>query len=162
MAMILEEYMHKAESHAICQEYLDRWHDCGTKRDVFAMGCEIEGAKFLVKSISEGWGPSPHEIAESFPRMINGACINTYADDSGKSYTGSVWCNYDGDFTITTTVVSLINCHGYIKLSKNLICYIYVDCHSDVTIEAIEGSRAIISNYGGKVRYKGNIKYSDK
>lgn len=162
MAMILEEYMHKAESHAICQEYLDRWHDCGTKRDVFAMGCEIEGAKFLVKSISEGWGPSPREIAESFPRMINGLCINTAIADDGKSYTGSVWCNYTGDFIITTTVVSLLNCHGYVKLAKNSLSYIYVDCNSDVVIDATDGLAAIIYNYGGKVKHKGNVKYSNK
>lgn len=148
----LYQFRDVAREHEVCEKYGERWDNCVTKKDFFDLACEVQGAQFLVKAISEGWGISPSAIVEDFPRMINGGYIAEVATPSGKSYDSQILCRYEGGrYKCATTVCAIIDTRATIEIAENCVCELFVDATSDIRIVCPVSSKVRVETYSRNV-----------
>lgn len=148
----LYQFRDIAREHEVCEKYGERWDNCVTKKDFFDLACEVQGAEFLVKAISEGWGISPGAIVEDFPRMINGGYIAEIGTPDGKSYDSQILCRYEGKpYKCATTVCAVIDTRATIEIAENCVCMLFVDATSDIRIVCPESSKVRVETYSRNV-----------
>lgn len=143
----LEQFRENSNSHDICDIYSERWDLCGTKEDLFSLACEVQGAAYLVKSVSEGWGISPEAICSSFPEFINGRYIANITNSKGRKYDSQMLCMANGEFVCNTSVCSVIGSDVTLRIAPNTISFIFVERRSRVSIICPESSRALVETY---------------
>lgn len=143
----LEEFRENSKFHDICDIYSERWDLCGTKEDLFCLACEVQGALYLAKSVSEGWGISPEAICGSFPEFINGKYIAHLTNSKGGEYDGQMFCMAKGRVECGTTVCVVIGSDVEIGIDKNSVVYVFMDRRSRVRISCPESSRVIVETY---------------
>lgn len=148
----LYQFRDIAREHEVCEKYGERWDNCVTKKDFFDLACEVQGAQFLVKAISEGWGISPSAITEDFPRMINGGYVAEIATSDGKTYDSQVVCQYaGGSYKCATTVCVVIDTRATIEIAENCVCMLFVDATSDIRIVCPASSKVRVESYSRNI-----------
>lgn len=143
----LEQFRENSNLHDICDIYSERWDLCGSKADLFSLACEVQGASYLVKSVSEGWGISPESICESFPDFINGRFVAHVTNSKGRKYDSQMLCMAEGFFDCGTTVCSVIASDVTLRIAPNTISFVFIERRSRVRIICPESSRALVETY---------------
>lgn len=137
---------------SVCKEYADRIRDAKSKKDFFYFACEVEGAKFLTKQLWLRKDLSLETIAKEFKNFINGKCKPELKGIDGSStYTSSLYCLYNEDLVLDTTVTVLFGYCGKITVRENSTVIIVADNNTEFCIDCdtSKGSKAIM--YGGMI-----------
>lgn len=148
----IEEIKAACEAHGICADYLDRWSGCRSKREVFDLGCTIEGLEYLAKGIRDGWGFSVAEIKSIFAKYTDGRYTSIRHPGTDREYDSEIWCGYDGDITVGTTCMGIFGCTGNVYVKPFHACHVFLDPSSDVEIYCPSTSRAVIRSSGRAVK----------
>lgn len=135
------DFKANAQREGICDEYVEIWRNCGSKKQIMDMALGVKAVDYLCDAIAKGWGISPHEINKKFAPFINGK----YILDNGK-YTSAMYCRYMGAIICRTTLLTLIDCTIDILVPKNHICEIYATGKCNIKIKG--DGRAIVVTYG--------------
>lgn len=140
------------EEGSVCKEYADRIRDAKSKKDFFDFACEVEGAKFLTKQLWLRKDLSLETIAKEFKNFINGKCKPELKGIGGSStYTSSLYCLYNEDLVLDTTVTVLFGYCGKITVRENSTVIIIADNTTEFCLDCdtSKGSKAIM--YGGMI-----------
>lgn len=140
------------EEGSACREYADRIKEAKSKKDFFDFACEVDGAKFLTK---QSWlrKDLPLEaIAKDFKNFINGRYKPELKGKMGDgTYTSSLYCLYNEDLVLDTTVTVLLGYCGKITVRENSRVIIIADNTTEFCLDCdtSKGSRAMM--YGGTI-----------
>lgn len=140
------------EEGSVCKEYADRIRDAKSKKDFFDFACEVEGAKFLTKQLWLRKDLSLETIAKEFKNFINGKCnLELKGIDGSSTYTSSLYCLYNEDLVLDTTVTVLLGYCGKITVRENSTVIIIADNTTEFCLDCdtSKGSKAIM--YGGMI-----------
>lgn len=140
------------EEGSVCKEYADRIRDAKSKKDFFYFACEVEGAKFLTKQLWLRKDLSLETIAKEFKNFINGKCKPELKGKiSDGTYTSSLYCLYNEDLVLDTTVTVLLGYCGKITVRENSTVIIIADNTTEFCLDCdtSKGSKAIM--YGGMI-----------
>lgn len=144
MVTSLEEYRKVAEANDMCAEYVQKWDECLSNKQVMDMALGVKAIDFVCDSIAKGWGITSEAISERFGCFLNGRYTSAQ-----KGYTSSVYCRYKGVVIADTTVFCLIDCDMDIDIPSIAICQIYVTGKSKIRVKG-KGQATIIC-YGDNV-----------
>lgn len=140
------------EEGSVCKEYADRIRDAKSKKDFFDFACEVEGAKFLTKQSWLRKDLPLESIAKDFKNFINGKCkLELKGIDGSSTYTSSLYCLYNEDLVLDTTVTVLLGYCGKITVRENSTVIIIADNTTEFCLDCdtSKGSKAIM--YGGMI-----------
>lgn len=137
------EFRANAQREGICDEYIEIWEGCGSKKQLMDMALGVKAVDYLCDAIAKGWGISAIEICKKFNPFINGK----YVLDNGD-YTSAMYCKYQGAIICETTLLTLIECNIDIIVPKYHICEIYACGKCKINIKG-EG-QALVVTYGNE------------
>lgn len=153
----LTKFRENATAEGFCDEYVTKWDNCGSKKELVDMAFSVKAVDYLCDAIAKGWGLSPDYIADKFKAYING----NYTLDTG-GYTSQMYCKYKGDIICDVALLTLIDCDATIELPEFQISQIYSTGKTNIRLYG--KGEAIIVAYGnpddvtveniGDVRYK--------
>ena len=140
------------EEGSVCKEYADRIKEAKSKKDFFDFACEVDGAKFLTKQSWLRKDLPLESIAKDFKNFINGKCKPELKGKiSDGTYTSSLYCLYNEDLVLDTTVTVLLGYCGKVTVRENSTVIIVADNNTEFCIDCdtSKGSKAIM--YGGMI-----------
>lgn len=137
----LEQYRVNASLHKMCREYYGKWDSCHSNKQIMDMALGVKAVDFLCDSIAKGWGLSPEYISVRFKNFINGK----YTSEQ-KGYTSKMYCQFDGNITADTTIVTLIDSVVELNVPNTSICEVY--CAGKCRIAVLGEGRAAFVCYG--------------
>lgn len=161
--MELSEIKHLFEEHAPCEKGREQFLACRTRVQVFNLVASPYAYDYVMRSISEGWGPSTLEFARTFKPYINGK-RTVYYSTPEKKIPIQVWCNTDRvEIDSDVRWVMLIGCSGHIEIPEWQTVKLIVDKNTNVLVDAAQSSLVYVENYGGKVMdINGNCRIRNK
>ena len=124
----------------------------GSKKDFFDFACEVDGAKFLTKQSWLRKDLPLESIAKDFKNFINGKCKPELKGKiSDGTYTSSLYCLYNEDLVLDTTVTVLLGYCGKITVRENSTVIIIADNTTEFCLDCdtSKGSKAMM--YGGMI-----------
>lgn len=116
--------------HNICSDYKQKWSRAANKKQALDLALSVQGADFMCRSIKEGWGISAEMLKRDFGNYINGRYV--YTDDG---YSSVMYCLYDGEINVDTTLLTLIDCRCKITIPKERICEVYAVGNQKIAID---------------------------
>ena len=140
------------EEGSVCKEYADRIKEAKSKKDFFDFACEVDGAKFLTKQSWLRKDLPLESIAKDFKNFINGKCKPELKGKiSDGTYTSSIYCLYNEDLVLDTTVTVLLGYCGKITVRENSTVIIIADNTTEFCLDCdtLKGSKAMM--YGGMI-----------
>jgi len=157
--MTIREYQERLEMHAPCSEGAEAFARCKTRKQVFELIGSPKVADFFLKSIADGWGPTPEDVVSAFRPYINGGLtvVNKIGD---RKVRAQVWCRAD-EVAIPDSVrwLILIGCRGDVRIAEWQVVKIFMDASCSVRIHCAPSSIVYVENYGGEIRdVKGECK----
>lgn len=161
--MTIKEYKELAYAHEPCEEGRELFDSCTSRKGVFDLMVSPRAYDFVMKSVKEGWGPSPVDIENIFKYYVNGRHTSTYRINE-RNIKSQVWCRTkDVNIDDPIRTVLLFGCTGNIVIRQWQVVRIIMDKNCDIDIECPDNAIVIIDNYGGSVydMYK-NCKIYDR
>lgn len=157
--MTIAEYQERMKGHEACAEGADAFAQCKCRKDVFSLIGAPVAVDYFLRSIAEGWGPSPDDIQNVFRPYLNGGLtvVNKIGERKIRS---QVWCRAD-EVSIPDSVrwLVLVGCRGSVHIADWQVVKIFLDSHCSVQIECAPNSIVYVENYGGEIRnVKGECK----
>ena len=154
----LKQFRKNAIARNLCDKYAEMWTDKKSKRQLFEMACDVNGAEYMAQSLSEGWGLSTDFIEDKFKAYINGKYICKYFNEHGNGYDSTMLCKYkEKRFDLDTTLLCVLDSETEIHVSQNNICRIYVAGRSYIHIVIEEGLACEVIVYGGEPMVTGDV-----
>ena len=157
----LRQFKENAIARNLCDKYAEMWTDNKSKRQLFEIACDTNGAEYMAESLSEGWGLSTEFIEEKFKSYINGKYICKYKNSKGNGYDSAMLCKYnESQFEVNTTLLCVLDSETDLHIADNHFCRIYVAGKSYIHIVLGDESGCEIIAYGGEPMITGDV--SDK
>ena len=147
----IQEFRKRYVEHAPCSDGAEAFSKCGSRKDVFRLALSPTGVDFFLKSIMDGWGPSPDDVLSAFGAFVNGRL--TVRNENGDRVTSAqMWCG-ENHITVDDSVrwLVLVGCVGKVEINKWQVVHVFVDSSSRVEIIAHDNSIVYVTNYGGKI-----------
>lgn len=160
--MTITDYQEELFDRNPCVEGIEAFKKCLCRKDFFELVGQPVACGYFLKSIQDGWGPSPQDFESLFRPYINGSHTISFKVGNRKMRS-QVWCN-SGDISIDDSVrwLILIGCRGVVKITNWQVVKIFVDRNSRVDIDCDKNSLVYVENYGGKVSdVHGNCKFME-
>jgi hypothetical protein len=142
----------------VCDEYTAIAKGAKSKKQLYALACDINSASFLCESRSL----DIDVIASEFERYINGKCKETLAttEGVGSCYTSAIYCKHEGNVFVDTTLTTFLGCKGKVEIQDYASVFLFVDATSDLLIYCPQKTLAKIEVYnGGKVKVVGEGRF---
>lgn len=163
VAALLHRFKAEAALHGPCEEGLEGLARCRTRKDLFRLAMAPGCVDFFMKSMLEGWGPSPDEVEETFGPFVNGGYTPryTYGD---KQADAQMWCK-SKRVAIDDAVrwLVLVGCKGTVEIGEWQVVKIVTDCKCDIDLVCSDSSVVYVENYGGRISdLRKNAKIIDK
>lgn len=158
--MTISDYKEELVKHAPCKEGAMAFDKCKSRKDVFELIGQPVACDFFMKSLEEGWGPSPEDFESIFRPYINGALTIKYHIGERKLHS-QIWCNAD-EISIDNSVrwLILVGCNGEINIKDWQVVKIFIDKNSNVELKCGANSIVYVSNFGGKFKdISGNCRF---
>lgn len=150
--MTILEYRERIKTHAPCKSGFDAFLRCSGRKDVFELLSGPVAADYFLKSVAEGWGPSPEEFEHVFRPYVNGGLtvVNNVGERKIRS---QVWCRAD-DVSVPDSVrwLILVGCRGDVRVGPWQVVKVFLDASCSVRIHCAENSIVYVENYGGEIR----------
>lgn len=150
--MNIRDYGESLKMHAPCEQGAEAFSRCKSRKDVFELIGRPESVDFFLKSIADGWGPTPEDVENVFRPYLNGGMtiVNKIDDRKVRS---QVWCKADS-VSIPDSVrwLVLVGCRGDVYISDWQVVKIFLDRNCSVRIHCASNSIVFVENYGGEIR----------
>ena len=148
---MIQKFKTEAALHSPCSEGIELLSACKTRKDLFRLSMSPGCVDFVMRSISEGWGPSPHEMETIFSAFINGGYTPRYTYGDSQS-DAQMWVN-SRKVRIDDTVrwLVLVGCKGTVEVGDWQVVKIVVDCNCDIDLVCSDSSVVYVENYGGRI-----------
>ena len=137
----LRQYRENARRNNLCAEYSQIWDSCKSNKQLVDMAFGAKGADYICDTIAKGWGISPDYICSRFGNFINGKYISKQ-----KGYSSKMYCQFTGEISADTTLITLIDSDASVTLPKNCLCEIY--CTGKCKINVTGEGSAVFVCYG--------------
>lgn len=137
----LDQFKANAKERGICGLLAD-WDNCKSKKQLVDLALSAPAIDFVARAIAEGWGPSADCIAKEFEPFVNGKYVRRQ-----DGYTSALYCNSEGEISITTACALIVGHKGLIRVEIP-ICELYI-ANSDCEIV---GGIANIYAYNSEVK----------
>ena len=157
--MTIREFGESLKMHAPCDKGAEAFSRCKSRKDVFELIGDPSATDFFLKSIADGWGPTPEDIETIFRPYVNGGLTAIHAMGDRK-LRSQVWCRSD-EVSVPDSVrwLILIGCRGAVKIADWQVVKIFMDANCSVNLECSPNSIVYVENYGGEIRnVKGECK----
>lgn len=125
----LDKFRENAASQNLCSEYLSKWNDRLSRKQLVDLALDSKGADYVCDAIAKGWGVSPEFISTKLSAYINGKYIS-----QKDGYDSALYCCYKGNIIANTTIIILIDCDVEIDIPENHICKIYCSSKCDIVV----------------------------
>ena len=150
--MTIREYQERLEMHAPCENGAEAFSRCKSRKEVFELIGSPVAADYFLKSIADGWGPSPEDIEGVFRPYLNGGLtvVNKIGERKVRS---QVWCRAD-NVAVPDSVrwLILVGCRGDVFVSEWQVLKVFIDASSSVYLHCAPNSIVYVENYGGEIR----------
>lgn len=150
--MTIRDYGERLEMHEPCKSGAEAFSRCKSRKDVFELIGSPQAADFFLKSVAEGWGPTPEDVENVFRPYLNGGMtiVNKIED---RKVRAQVWCKSD-IVSITDSVrwLILVGCRGDVHIRDWQVVKIFLDKNCSVRIHCAANSIVYVENYGGEIR----------
>lgn len=125
----------KAIKMKICEEYLRRWNEATTPRQLIDMALDSNGMEFMAGTCNTPAGVSSQFLLAHFPEFVNGAYLSPQ-----KGYTAEMFVAQKS-VSPRADLVLLLECNGEVTVKPNRCAKIYTDkkCKS-LSVGAQKGS----------------------
>lgn len=147
----LARYQQEMEKHNPCPEGLEAFRECRSRKRAFELAVSPLAVDFFLRSMSEGWGPSPEEVETVFRPYINGG-LTVRSDIGDRTISSQMWCG--SEYVIVNDNVRwlvLVGCKGTVEIKRWQVVKILADASTDVHVTCDETSVVMVENYGGKI-----------
>lgn len=150
--MNIRDYEERLKMHAPCDQGVEALSRCRNRKDVFELLGSPTGADFFLKSIAEGWGPTPEDVEGVFRPYLNGG-LTVVTKIGERKVRSQVWCRAD-NVSIPDSVrwLILVGCRGDVHISDWQVVKVFVDAGSSVRLHCAPNSIVYVENYGGEIR----------
>ena len=149
--MTITEYKEQMTRKAPCDEGLEAFEKCKSRKDVFKLLAGPVGVDFFLQSIQDGWGPTVDDFLDAFLPYVNGAMTVKF-EAGNRIVRSQVWSRcraIEVDDSVRWLI--LVGCSGKVKIKPFQVIQIFVDANSLVEIDGGENSIIYVRNYGGHV-----------
>lgn len=136
----LEKLQRDAIEHNICSEYLKKWENAKTKRQLMDIALSAQGSIFMCTSIQQGWGIESSWLRKNFEPYLNHRYIMEDA------YSSCMYVSNKGIAVADTTMILLIDSDMTINVPQNMITKVLVCGKSKVKVNGT--GRVIVVRYG--------------
>ena len=149
--MTIREYQERIKEHNPCAAGSDALSRCKSRKEVFELVCDPIVAGYFLKSIEDGWGPTPEEFNAVFRPYTNGRHTVVYRTEDRK-IRSQVFCLSD-EVSIPDEVrwLFLIGCKGDVRIADWQVAKVFVDANSVVRLHCSPNSIVYVENHGGIV-----------
>lgn len=134
----------------ICEFGLERMKHFTSKKSIVDAFLNAKGAGFLCDKNREGCKLDYAIIKKYFSNFINGRYVSVQSAKRSIEYTSEVWCDYDGDIIVGSTLVTLLGVRGMVNIEENSAVTLYTDECCDITIYCPETSVVVCEYWGDK------------
>lgn len=152
----LDEIRTDYEAHTgVCSEYGGRWDAAKSRRELFDMGCSIQGMDFLVKGMDGGYGFTSGEIYAMFHGYLNHRYVSVQHRGTGREYDGAIWCEDSGSAYVDVTCACFLHCNMDVEIRPYHVCHIFADRTSDLRLICPESSSVIFHGHDESADFGG-------
>lgn len=150
--MILDLLKNSIEQGLLCGTYKDKVFSSTSKKQIADVGLDANGVHWLCEIRMKGFDFDYDIINKEFKNFINGKYhFTSKPNDNGASYTSSMYCCYNENVTINTTVTSFLNCKTKITIDEYDYVSIHLDSNCDVDVFCPKKSKCRIYLYGNAI-----------
>ena len=139
----IEEIRADCEAHEICKGYKEKWSSAKSRKELFDMGCSIQGMEFLVRCSDGGFGFTHDEICHIFRHYLNHEYVSVQYKGTEREYDGAIWCGFEEEAFVDVTCALFLGCSADVRIVPNHICHIFSDKASKLRIIAPESSTVV-------------------
>lgn len=138
----------------LCNGYEDKVSRAASRKQLIDIVCDANGISYLCEMNSAGY-PLPYEvICNEFKYYINGKYKAEFVNEKGNGYTSSIYCCYNGELEIDTTLICLLGCNiTNLKIKENGFARIYMDKNCIIDMEVPPTSLCIVEVWGDSQVY---------
>ena len=135
----------------LCDMYSEKVDNAKSKLELVRCCLDANGANFLQEMQSEGH-ELPYEIIHKlFRAYINGRYTAEFKNENNRGYTSCMYCCWQDDIYVETTLVTVLNCDCNIYIGSNSVVRIYLDKNCKVRIFCPQSSFCMVDYWGDAV-----------
>lgn len=143
------------EKGSVCEAYTSKAKGCYSKKQLFDLACDINGAQYLCESKTL----DIDVIEKEFANFINGRCKNTIVNTTDGEYTSAIYCKHNENVYVDTTLTTFLGCKGKVELKEYGCFFLFIDSTSDLIVYCPPTTMVKVETYnGGKVNVVGEGK----
>lgn len=139
----LERLQKDAIEHNVCSEYLKKWQNAKSKKQLVDIALSSQGCIFMCTSIEQGWGIESDYLRKNFEPFINRKYVME------DKYSSCMYVKNKGVVVVDTTLLLIIDSDMTVSVPKNMITKLYVCGDSKVKVKGT--GRVIVVRYGDSV-----------
>lgn len=146
-----------SKSDNICLQYYDKIKKAKTKKRIVDIAIDSNGCSFLCDMESKNMLIPYSHITSIFSSFINGN-YTSFHGDKDRGYTSSIYCCYQGDIDVKSSLVTLLGCKANVYVKENSVVQIYADRNCEISVGCPSSSKAIVHYWGNREpEYSGNV-----
>lgn len=161
--MNILEFKERCRKYAPCHEGEAALDACANRKEVYEVMLHPQYYDFVMKSVQNGWGPTPEDILDSFGPFVNGGYRVSHMIGN-RECTTDMWVRRTGVMEATTEqrILMLMGCTGLVKIPAWGTVKLCVDRSSSVEVTCGENALVYVECYGGRVSAADGAKGSVK
>lgn len=136
----LEKFQQDAIEHNVCSEYLKKWQNAKSKKQLVDIALSSQGCIFMCTSIEQGWGVDSVYLRKNFEPYLNRRYVME------DTYSSCMYVKNRGVAVADTTLILIIDSDMTISVPKNMITKLYVCGDSKIKVKG--NGRVIVVRYG--------------
>lgn len=143
---------------SLCESYTDKLKRAKSNKQIMDLVLDANGVSYLQQMQEKGI-VLPYEVITSrFRSFINGGYISEHKNVKGERYTSSMYCCYQGDIDVKSSLLTLLGCKANIYVKENSVVQIYADRNCEINVGCPSSSKAIVHYWGNREpEYSGNV-----
>lgn len=135
----------------LCEQYTDKVNNAQSKVDFMNLVLDSNGVTFI-QEMSKHGKDLPYDImTEEFEHYINGRYVARYMTNDGTEYTSCVYCRYDYDVDIKSTLTTFFGCDTNVIIPEHSSCMIFLDKRCNIRLHCPKSSNVKIECWGDSV-----------
>lgn len=156
--MNYKEWMSNIQSSGnLCSSYCDKVNGALSKKNIVDVVLDSNGVSFLMEMQSKGFELPYDVILGEFGNYINGKYVAEFKNEKGNGYKSCIYCCYEYDINVTTTLVSILGCNSDVYIRDNSVVRLYLDKNCKVRIHCPSSSLCMVEYWkGAEVEVIGN------
>lgn len=135
----------------LCGAYSEKVNSAMNKLQLINLALDTNGINYLQEMQSKGF-PLPYSVlTNDFYPYINGKYTAEFKNENNRGYTSCMYCCWQDDIYVETTLVTVLNCDCNIHIGNNSVVRIYLDKNCKVRIFCPKSSICMVDYWGDAV-----------